>query len=65
MYFSRYLTGLEALSLQGVHHSCHASTNGVMTDSEYMSLAGNAFNAASFALMMIACLSTMSLPEPV
>ena len=63
MRFSRYLSGLEALSLQGVHPACHTTTNGIMTDSEYMSLAGNAFNAGSFVLMMIAGLSTMTLPE--
>ena len=42
----RMLSGLEALSIQGIpatFHSTHGTTAG-MTDSDYMSLSGNAFN---------------------
>ena len=60
VFCSRYLTGLEALALQGVPSSFHTTTN-IMTDAEYMSLAGNAFNAGSYALMLLSALATIQL----
>ena len=55
----RFLTGLEALSLQGVPCEFHTATTNIMSDAEYMSLAGNAFNAGCCALVLLAALSTM------
>lgn len=57
---TRYLTGLEALSVQGIPHSFHEATQ-VLKDREYMSLAGNAFNAGSWSLVVISALATMDL----
>ena len=57
---TRYLTGLEALSVQGIPHSFHEATQ-VLKDREYMHLAGNAFNAGSWSLVVIAALATMDL----
>ena len=57
---TRYLTGLEALSVQGIPNSFHEATQ-VLNDREYMSLAGNAFNAGSWSLVVIAALATMDL----
>lgn len=59
---TRFLTGLEALSLQGVPHSFHESTR-VLKDSEYMSLAGNAFSGGCWGLAVLAALSTMNLED--
>ena len=57
----RYMTGLEALSLQGIPHTFHEATMQELKDSEYMSLAGNAFNAGSYALVVLSALSSMTL----
>ena len=57
----RLLTGLEALSLQGTPLHFDSATGSVLTDSDYMSLAGNAFNGGCMAMMLIACLSSLRL----
>ena len=57
----RLLTGLEALSLQGVPHSFHYTTEGVLKDREYMGLAGNALSGGCWGVTVLAALSTMNL----
>ena len=60
---ARLLTGLEALSLQGVPPEHHEGTGRVIGDADYMSLAGNAFNGGCFSIMMLAALATVDLSE--
>ena len=54
----RFLTGLEALSLQGVPTSFYTET---LVDADYMSLAGNAFSGPCCALFTLGALATLDL----
>ena len=58
----RYLTGLEALGIQGVD-AAFCSTDAKLTDSEYMHLAGNAFSGACFAAAFISAMSSMDVSK--
>ena len=54
----RLLTGLEALALQGVPLHFDSATGSVLSDTDYMGLAGNAFNGGCMAMMLIAALAS-------
>ena len=53
---ARFLLGLEALSIQGIDQHWLA-TDRVMSDSEYLHLAGNAFSGGCFAAVLLVGLS--------
>ena len=59
----RLMTGLEALSIQGIER-IHLQMYGGR-DSLYMSLAGNAFSGGSYALMFLATLASVTLTAEV
>ena len=59
----RFMTGLEALSIQGIERIHMQMYNG--KDSLYMSLAGNAFSGGSYALMFLATLASVTLTAEV
>ena len=60
---ARYLTGPEALAIQGIPPEYDEATGQVCNDSLYMSLAGNAFNGDCFALIFLAGLAVMKIPQ--
>ena len=55
---ARYLSGLEALTLQGIPRSCVLS-NTVNSDKDLLSLAGNAFSGGAAAAVFIATLYSL------
>ena len=57
----RLLTGLEALALQGVPLHFDSATGSVLSDTDYMGLAGNAFNGGCMAMMLVAALASLKL----
>ena len=58
----RFLTGLEAMQIQGVDGH-HLSSDRIMTDGEYMHLAGNAFSGGACALMFLATIASLDLRD--
>lgn len=58
----RYLTGVEALGLQGIGMQ-HCFSNTKLPDHAFMSLAGNAFCGGAYAVMFIAALTKLRFPE--
>ena len=56
----RFLLGLEALSIQEVD-PCWMATDPIMTDSESLNLAGNAFSGGCFGAMLLIGLSHLYL----
>ena len=58
----RYLSGLEALGIQGVD-AAFCSTDAVLTDAEYLHLAGNAFFGACFAAALISAMSSVDVSK--
>ena len=62
----RHMTGLEALSIQGIEKANMLKYTGndkeyKTKDTLYMSLAGNAFSGGSYALMWLATLASVTL----
>ena len=59
----RLLVGLEALAIQGVPPCYHNMTGGILSDNDYMSLAGNAFSGGCCGLVLLAALATLRFPS--
>ena len=51
---SRFLSGKEALSLQGIPDGTYISND--FADTDYMNMAGNAFSGGSCALVLLSVL---------
>ena len=58
----RFLTGLEAMQIQGVDGH-FLSSDRVMTDAEQLHMAGNAFNGGACALMFLAGLASLDMSQ--
>ena len=56
---ARLLVGLEAFSLQGVPPCYHNMSGGLLSDNDYMSLAGNAFNGGCCGLVLLTAFATL------
>ena len=54
----RFLTGLEVMQIQGIDGH-HLSSDRIMSDSEYMHMAGNAFSGGCCALMFLATIASL------
>ena len=52
----RYLTGCEGMAVQGIHHNFTAG-DPVLSDAQYLHLAGNAFCGGSCAIVILAAVS--------
>ena len=57
---ARFMTGAEALSLQGID-KFHCVSHSHVSDQTFMSLAGNAFSGGSYALVFIAAIASLKL----
>ena len=58
----RFMTGAEALSLQGIPF-CYSTCDNAVPDSDLMSLAGNAFCGGCMAMMVLAGMISSTFPE--